>query len=536
MYAAIKQISKSKQKNRIKQVDKDSINQQKIIQKSLSNPVQSIRQLTQSRLYNFIRYFWDTYTNDDFISNWHIEVICQELEMVARRVAENQPKLYDLIINVPPGTTKTAMVSIFFPAWCWSNWYWMRFITSSHSSTLSLESAEYSRDIIRSDKFKMIFPEIDIQQDKDTKSNFRVIKKVQEYQGQAPRVMKGGGRISTSVGAKVTGFHAHIILPDDLIDPKVAISEIGLKTANRHLHQVLTMRKIDKKVTATIMIMQRLAQDDPTGNWLEKQTGRVRHICLPCEIRNYKKFLKPVEFEKYYVDDLLDPVRMPWEVLKEVEERLGQYGYSGQMGQNPVPPGGGMFKVDNFQIIDHIPSLINFVQTVRYWDKAASDGSGAYTAGVKMSKLQNGKFLIHDVRRGQWSSEVREETIKHTAENDRLEFTNYPAGRYDVNIWIEQEPGSGGKESAENTVKRLAGFLCDSESPVGNKPERADTYSVQVNWGNVMLLHGDWNHAFIKEHENFPFSTYKDQVDAAAGCFRKLTDKKQAKVWKREKN
>jgi len=95
-----------------------------------------------------------------------------------------------------------------------------------------------------------------------------------------------------------------------------------------------------------------------------------------------------------------------------------------------------------------------------------------------------------------------------------------------VTVWIEQEPGSGGKESAEGTIRNLAGYVCHAEHPTGDKVHRADPYSVQVNNGAFMILNGLWNRDFIEEHRFFPFSTYKDQVDASAGAFNKLVGKK----------
>jgi len=74
----------------------------------------------------------------------------------------------------------------------------------------------------------------------------------------------------------------------------------------------------------------------------------------------------------------------------------------------------------------------------------------------------------------------------------------------------------------------LAGFSAFGDRPTGDKVFRADPYSVQVNNGNVMLLRGDWITAFKEEHRNFPFSTYKDQVDSASGAFSKLKGKKRA--------
>jgi len=482
--------------------------------------LQAQREINNRSLFEFIKYFWSQISNDEFRSNWHIEYLCTELEKEARRVAAGLPCEYDLIINVPPGTTKTMTCSIMFPAWCWTQWYWMRFITASYSSPLSLESAEYSRDLIQSDAFKAMYPELEIKDDKSAKGNFKVIKKVPGIgEGRMERTLLGGNRFSTSVKGTVTGFHGHILIWDDLLNPEEAVSEVQLETANRWNNQTLSMRKTDKAVSATIGIMQRLHQNDPTGNALDNKGRNIRHICLPGEIRNYKDQLKPPELIKFYKDELLDPVRLSWDVLKKSEAILGQYGYAGQIGQDPTPLGGGMFKVDHFSKIMTLPSPVNFQLSVRYWDKAGSQGKGAYTVGVRMHKLTNGRFIVDDVVRGQWASEERERIIKQTAIAD--------GGN--VIIGLEQEPGSGGKESADATIRSLAGFSCFKESPTGDKVFRADPYSVQVNNGNVSLLVGDWNQAYVEELRFFPFSTYADQIDASSGAFKKLSGKKIAR-------
>ncbi len=498
---------------------------------AFADPVASMRALTKGSLFYFMQYFWDTYSQDAFIPNWHIEYLCKQLETIARRVAAGEKKEYDLIINISPGTTKTATVSIFFPVWCWCNWYWMKFITSSHGDKLSLESAEYSRDIIKSDKFALLFPDIAIKQDKDVKSNFRVVRKEHVNMGRAPRIHSGGGRVSTSVDARITGFHAHIIIPDDIIDPRRAVSEVGLKTAQDHL-KTLATRKTSKEVSTTIMIMQRLAQEDPTGWWLEMDPEGVRHICIPGEIRDYKKYLKPPELEKYYVDDLMDPKRLGWDVLKSLEKVLGQYGFAGQIGQNPTPPGGGMFKMDNVQVIERLSSDINIVRTIRYWDKAATEGgTGARSAGVKLSLMTNGKIIIHNSRKGRWATEERERNIKRTSEADLIECGPHLTGKtIPYTIGIEQEPGSGGKESAQATIKNLAGFHVLADRPTGDKAFRADPFSVAVNNGNVMAIRGDWWPDFKQEYELFPLGVYKDQVDAGSAAYNMLVGKREARV------
>ena len=486
------------------------------IESLLSNPDPLYAEKCRRDFSYFVKEFWSEVDTAELVWNWHIDYLSEQLTKIAKGVSTGLPKEYDLIINIPPGTTKSKLVNVLFPVWCWTNWYWMRFISTSYSAPLSLEHAESSRDLIRSEKFQQYFPDLQIKRDKDVKSNFRIIKTLPDKV-----IALGGSRFSTSVGGAVTGFHAHIMLNDDPLNPEEAVSKVSLEKANRFIDQTLSTRKVDKAVSVSILIMQRLHQDDPTGHALAKKKKKILHICIPGEIRTegYSEKVQPPELIDQYTDGLMDPRRMSWEVLQDMKADLGQYGYAGQVGQDPTPPGGGMFRVDHFQMVDRIPSAPNIIQIVRYWDKAGSQNAGTYTVGVKMIKLRNGKYLISDVKRGQWSTDQRERIIKETAEADE-------AGGQKVVIYHEQEPGSGGKESAQATTRNLAGFSAHRDLPTGDKTFRADPYSVQVNEGNVLLLVAEWNHEFREEHRFFPFSTYKDQVDAGAGAFNKLVKRR----------
>jgi predicted phage terminase large subunit-like protein len=502
-----------------------------ILLAAMQQPQILIREINNRSFFEFLKFFWPEVSGQTFVSNWHIKYICDELQKVAERVAKGLPREYDLIINVPPGSTKTVICSIMFPAWCWTQWYWMRFITISYSSDLSLESAEYSRDLIQSERYKLIYPDLEIKDDKNTKSNFRIVKKEHVKAGFPVRILKGGNRFSTSVTGTITGFHAHMLIWDDIIDPKKSLSAVELNNANHFLDETLPTRKVDKAVSTTIGIMQRLHQDDPTGHLLAKGKENIKHICLPGEIDNYRDKVNPPELLEFYKDNLLDPVRLPHSVLADLEADLGQYGYAGQIGQHPTPPAGGMFKVDNFGMIQAMPEPDTIVETVRYWDKAGTKvkvgikGKAAYTVGVKMCRLRNGRWVILNVKRGRWSPEEREKIIRNTAIDDGV----------DVRIFYEQEPGSGGKESAQATTLNLAGYTGQAERPQGDKVFRADPYSVQVNDGNISLLQADWNKDFLEEHAYFPFGSYKDQVDAAGAAFAQLTVRREARMLTRRR-
>lgn len=489
----------------------------------ISNPNAIIRELCNRSFYHFVKEFWDQICNDEYVDNWHIEKLCNEFQIVAERVALGQKKEYDLIVNVPPGTSKSTILSRMFPAWCWTLWPWMKFICSSFASPLSLELADECRDLVKSPKYRDVYHDIKIRSDRDNKTNY----KVSFLDPKTETWKSGGGRYSTSVGGTVTGFHAHIIIVDDPLDPKRAMSEVELVSAQNHMTQTLGTRKTNKAVSTTILLHQRLHMRDTTGHWLQNKKARIRHICLPGEIKNYASKLQPPEWAKYYKNGFLDHKRMDADILNDMLAELGQYGYHAQVGQDPRPPGGGMFKVANFVPIDHPDEFIRkdrVIGCIRYWDKAGTQDDGCNTAGVKMYKVQTQvgiKYVVSDVRKGQWATEERERIIRSTAEADGV----------DTVVWVEQEPGSGGKESAESTVRNLNGYCVYAERPTGDKVYRADPYSVQVNWGNVLLLRGDWNDDFIEEHRFFPDSGFKDQVDAASGAFNRLAGAKVAQVW-----
>lgn len=246
--------------------------------------------------------------------------------MVVERVVRREPKLYDLIINIPPGTTKSTIVTVMLPAWAWAMDPTIRTMSASYTGSLAVDHSTKSRDIVKSDLYRKLFPEVEIRGDVDGKTHYKT--------------SKGGERYATSVGGTVLGFHAHLLLVDDPVTPRGSGSEAERLNANNFMDMTLSTRKVDKEMTPTILVMQRLHKKDPTGNWLEKGKN-IKHICLPAEV---SKDIKPPELRERYQDGLLDPVRLSREVLDNMKKDLGSYGYAGQMMQNPAPTGGGKWQ------------------------------------------------------------------------------------------------------------------------------------------------------------------------------------------------
>ena len=333
----------------------------------------------------FLRTFWHVINTESYQDNWHIKYLCGELQEMGLRVKNRLPKEHDMVINVPPGSSKSTIATIMFPVWIWTIDATVRTLTASYSGTLAVEHSVKSRDIIKSEKFKELFPEIAIRSDFDGKSHYKNA--------------QNGERFATSVRGSVTGMHAHLILVDDPLNPKEATSDVERQNACDFMTATLSTRKVDKAVTPTILIMQRLHEGDPTGQYIEqmKEGKPIKHICLPAEISDD---VTPKDLRKFYTEGLLDPIRMPKSVLNSMRVDMGSYNYAGQMMQTPAPADGGIWKRDMIRIYDELPkTLINGkeveVQLQRlgtdwdlaYTEKQTNSASAYVTAGVYENKM-----------------------------------------------------------------------------------------------------------------------------------------------------
>lgn len=288
--------------------------------------------------YYFFLEFWEVISTETLVDNWHIKELCDELQIMGERIKERQPKLYDLIINVPPGSSKSSIASQAFPAWLWTIDPSIRIISGSHGQSLSLTMAVKSRDIIQSEKYKKYFPDIELKQDSNNKSNYS-----NNFNGQ---------RIATSVGSGIIGNHAHIHLVDDPLNLDPSITEI--MTANNWIDSLST-RKVSKEITPLILIMQRLADNDTTA-YITKKNKNVKVICLPAELNEN---CNP-EYRKFYKDGLFDPIRISRSVIENTKIDLGSYKYESQFLQNPSPTEGGIIKwewVDVKELTDNNSEL-----------------------------------------------------------------------------------------------------------------------------------------------------------------------------------
>ena len=339
------------------------------------------RALLKHSLFEFIKFFWHIVSEEKLVANWHIEVISKELEIVARRVFKREPSLYDLIINVPPSTSKSTIVSQMFPVWCWINDPSLQIGTTSYSKELSIDLGSKSRDIIKSKEFSDLFPEVELRKDIDNKGKYKNTKK--------------GFRFITSTGGTVTGIHFHIGILDDNLSATTAASEAEREKAHKFSTRTFSTRTVGES-TIMILVEQRLHVEDTTSFWL-KSGRKVKHFCFPAELN---EFVYPKEYEKYYIDGLFDPIRLSRVELEKKKLNVGSYAYSCQFLQNPIPEGGSYFKKNWFNIIDKeefVKKVMNISPTFDvYVDTAETENLKNDASGIIKCWAYKGNLYIFD--------------------------------------------------------------------------------------------------------------------------------------------
>jgi predicted phage terminase large subunit-like protein len=246
--------------------------------------------------------------------------------------------------------------------------------------------------------------------------------------------------------------------------------------------------------------MTRWHLDDLLGRFIERFKD-VRVLRYPALLEKHERHRREGE--------PLFPQLKPLDFLLERRKMLSEASWESMYQQHPIIVGGGMFPVEKLKMVEFVDRA-SIVKSVRYVDKAGTEGGGANTAMVLMHKMKDGTFI-------QWAALEREQKLRFWAEQDK-KITR--PGAYE--IVVEQEPGSGGKESAEATIRNLAGFKVVPDKVTGSKEVRADPFAAQVQGGNVKVLAGDWHYNFFEELEAFPSGRFRDQVDAASGAFNRL--------------
>lgn len=423
------------------------------------------------------------------------------LAAVLERVAAGEVKR--LLIFMPPRHGKTLLTSHLFPAYYLNRyphqWVGMASYGAALAHTLSRAAQGYFRE-----------GGGEVRRDATSASHWETT--------------HGGGAWAAGVGGPMTGKGGHLLLVDDPLKNAAEAASPTIRQLQRDWYASTFYTRAEPNA-AVIVIQTRWHEADLSGWLLEEETQgdqpeRWHIVSLPAIYEAPARHFPAtctVESDWRTVGDPLCPERFDLLALGRIRQRLGSYFWSALYQQQPRPADGNIFKREWFTIIPVAPALGT---PVRYWDLAATANGGDYTVGVRLAVSPEGPYVVEDVVRGQWSVGQRDTIITQTAIQDGVK----------VRIVIEQEPGSSGVAAAESLGKKLEGYRVRFERVTGSKDVRAGPFAAQAEGGNVRLVRGAWNKAFIEELSAFPTAAHDDQVDAASGAFNALTGNKRLKI------
>lgn len=343
-----------------------------ITQSQINN--ERLKQLCRYSLSAFIQKSFDQAGVGDYHHNWHIDAIAEYLTACKRR------EIKRLIINMPPRSMKTISVSAAFPAWLLGHDPRLEIMTASYQQGVSDDASRKFGKIVHSDWYKGLFPDI-----KWTKNLESLM-----------ITNAGGKREATSVEGSSTGKGGNFLILDDPLNPKQAASDKERENAIDFVSSTWPSRLNNRKNDVSILVMQRLHEDDPTGYLLKG--GGWEHLCLPA-INDKKKTISIGNFHKEWSEgELLDDERLSLEILDHIREvdRMSTFQFAGQYLQRPSPVGGGIIKDEWWQLWEGStpPKTHDIIQVydTAYTEKTTNDFCARTTWGI--FEADNGEMNI----------------------------------------------------------------------------------------------------------------------------------------------
>jgi hypothetical protein len=189
---------------------------------------------------------------------WALDAICEHLEAVTAG------QIRRLLMNVPPGSMKSLLTGVFFPAWEWGPCALraMRYLGTAHKEPLAVRDSVKCRRLIQSRWFQDRWP-LQLTGDQNAKTRFR----------ECPYRISSRSMAFTSL----TGDRAGRVLIDDPHSVDDANSPTMLAGDIETFREAIPSR-VEDEHSAIIIIMQRLNEKDVSAAALELG---YEHLCIP---------------------------------------------------------------------------------------------------------------------------------------------------------------------------------------------------------------------------------------------------------------
>lgn len=493
----------------------------------------------------FTRFFFKQRQGSKFLVNWHHEYMADELEKIITGETEN------LVINVPPGSSKTEMFVINFISRGLAINHRSRFLHLSYSDDLAILNSQNAREIVTSDEYQALWP-LKLKSDTKAKKRWNVV-------GDDEKL--AGGVYATSLSGQVTGFRAGHMAPgfngaiiiDDPVKPDDAYSKPKMSAANRKLLTTIKSRRANPK-TPIVMIMQRVSDTDPTQFILDGGLqGKWKHVVIPAIMTD--EFVQKRIPRKYW--DKIDSSERDeqgrfsyWEYkepivdLCEMESGRGvdregnsisRHVISSQYQQEPRAIGGNIFKSSMFQKYSIVPKM-NY--RMIYADTAQKTGErNDFSVFQCWGSGSDGKIYLLDQIRGKWEAqELLKRARAFWAKHANIENEEFGALRK-----IKPEDKSSGtgliqQLRAGEPSQKIRPIPVEGIERTKDKLTRAMDGIPYIEMGLVCIPESaPWVNDYISEFESFTADdshANDDQIDPTLDAINDmLSSNSKLKLW-----
>jgi predicted phage terminase large subunit-like protein len=435
--------------------------------------------------------------------NWHLQATCDHVQALLEGRLANR----NLLVNIPPGSSKSRIVMVCTTPWMWLHNPAWRAIYASGNPDVALRDSMLARDLIESQWYQETFrPDWRLADDQNAKGH---------YKNTAT-----GERRALSTGAKVTGNRGHGLFVDDAIDAKEAHSKAAREHAITWYRLAFANRLSDPQTGTRCVIEQRLHGGDLSGYLLEHEPRNWEHLCIRQEYEQPKEGTPKHTTALGWSDprtrdgELMDPVRFPEHVLAEERTRLASAGYAGQHQQRPTSAEGNIIKREWFKFYKskdaagepvvprQLIAMLGLQRLVQGWDTALTEKqSSDYSAGCTIGVAQAKYYVLDLYKKRSEFPEVKKAIITNHA-------------KWGANaVPVEAKSSASGKVAVQELRRETRVPVI--EVAAIDKVVGLNKVAPSIEAGCVYLPEdADWVEDFIESVCTFPMAVHDDDVDA----------------------
>lgn len=437
----------------------------------------------------FTRRAWSQVEPAALVWGWHLDAMTEHLEAVVN------DQITALVINVPPGCSKSLTVSTLFPAWVWIDRPDWRWIAASYSYEVATRDARRHRELVASDWWAARWPEVTIPTGPTASTAVGFFQNT-----------RGGSRFTTTTRAAVTGQHGDAHLVDDPHDPQGVASTAELEATLTWWRETMPTRFRDPRHPRRVMVMQRLHEKDLSAE-LIREGATV--LCLPMrhERAHPLRWHRDPRAEE---GELLVPERYTADALAGLERRLGPRATAAQLQQRPAPAEGAVFRGE---------------WLTRRWVELPEGGTWGLSLDAAFKAGADNDFVCLQVWYTVGANHYLVDQIL-----GRLTFTETVAALFAMSARYPEatlklvEDKANGPAILDALRDKLPGLV--AVTPEGGKVARAHAVEPLFAAGQVWLPHeadarypdgrrgAPWVSAYVHELTTFPAGANDDQVDA----------------------